>query len=227
MAQSKPLNTIIRERRATPHFDGAPIPDSDLDAILEAGRHAPSGYNLQPWRFLVLRSADRKAALRRAAYDQAKITEASVVVVVFARREEWKQTAPEVFAESVKRGVIPAEKADKARESGVGFVEKLDRAMWLNRHCMIAFTHLMLMAESLGYDTAPMEGFDAAAVRRELALPDDAEVVALLAIGHLQGADKGFAGRLPLARIAFDDRPDRPWGAPHHDSRAPKPSAGS
>ena len=32
--------------------------------------------------------------------------------------------------------------------------------MWLNRHVMIAFTHMMLMAEVLGYDTAPMEGYE-------------------------------------------------------------------
>ncbi len=34
-----------------------------------------------------------------------------------------------------------------------------DYAIWTNRHVMIAFTTMMWMAEVLGYDTAPMEGF--------------------------------------------------------------------
>ena len=34
-------------------------------------------------------------------------------------------------------------------------------AVWVDRHVMIAFTTMMWMAEVLGYDTAPMEGFDA------------------------------------------------------------------
>ncbi len=46
---------------------------------------------------------------------------------------------------------------------------------------MIAMTTMMLMAEAYGLDTAPMEGFDPQAVGREFGLPDNAEIVALLA----------------------------------------------
>ena len=44
----KPLSKAIAERRATPSFDGAPLPPEDLKKILEAGLAAPSGYNIQP-----------------------------------------------------------------------------------------------------------------------------------------------------------------------------------
>src|ERR1700727_3157523 len=52
----KTLSQAIQERRATPSFDGAPIPAEDLKQILEAGLNAPSGYNIQPWRFVVVQS---------------------------------------------------------------------------------------------------------------------------------------------------------------------------
>jgi len=58
------LSEAITERRATPSFDGSPIPDNVLSAILRAGLESPSGYNLQPWRFVVVRSAEQKRRLR-------------------------------------------------------------------------------------------------------------------------------------------------------------------
>ena len=64
----KPLSQAVRERRATPHFDPSqPVHEADLLKILDAGRHAPSGYNLQPWRFVVVRDPEHRKALRAAA----------------------------------------------------------------------------------------------------------------------------------------------------------------
>lgn len=62
-----------------------------------------------------------------------------------------------------------------------------------------------LAEETLGYDTAPIEGFDAAGVKRECGIPDEANVIALLAIGHLKEPDKKYPGRLPTEKIAFEE----------------------
>ncbi len=77
----KTLTQAIAERRATPSFDGSPIPAEDLRRILDAGLHAPSGYNMQPWRFVVVQSAEQKRKLRAPGYNQGKIEEASAVIV--------------------------------------------------------------------------------------------------------------------------------------------------
>src|ERR1700735_5259185 len=91
----KSLAQAIRDRRATPSFDGTPIPASDMRQILDAGLHAPSGYNMQPWRFIVVQSEEQKRKLRAASYNQAKVEEASAVIVAFwgptARGEEAPQ----------------------------------------------------------------------------------------------------------------------------------------
>src|ERR1700745_2949064 len=76
----KTLSQAIQERRATPSFDGAPIPAEDLRQILEAGLHAPSGYNMQPWRFVVVQSPEQKKRLRAASFNQGKVEEASAVI---------------------------------------------------------------------------------------------------------------------------------------------------
>ena len=76
---------------------------------------------------------------------------------------------------------------------------------------MIAFTTLMIAAEAYGFDTAPMEGFDAAAVKREFGIPDEGEVCALLAIGRAAPPEKVFPGRFELGRIACSERYGEGW----------------
>ncbi len=62
---------------------------------------------------------------------------------------------------------------------------------------------MMLVAEASGLDTAPMEGFDSGAVQRELNLPPESQVVALLAIGYAREPDKAYGGRISLPRFPF------------------------
>jgi nitroreductase len=78
------------------------------------------------------------------------------------------------------------------------FLNHFPAAIWINRHVMIAVTTMMLIAEAYGLDTAPMEGFDPDAVKREFSFPVEAEVVALLAIGFAKEPDKAYGGRLAL-----------------------------
>jgi nitroreductase len=69
----------------------------------------------------------------------------------------------------------------------------------------------MLAAEAYGYDTAPMEGFVPDAVRSEFGIPEEAEVVALLAIGRAEEPDKPYTGRLALERVVYSERFGQPW----------------
>jgi nitroreductase len=56
---------------------------------------------------------------------------------------------------------------------------------WHRRQVLNAFAVLTRTAEAIGYDTAAIEGFDPSAVRQELGLRGESEVVGLLAIGRL------------------------------------------
>lgn len=55
----------IYKRRSVRHFLQKPIPQEDLDQILEAGMWAPSEKNAQPWKFIVIRGAERKAMVKQ------------------------------------------------------------------------------------------------------------------------------------------------------------------
>jgi nitroreductase len=207
----KTLSQAIAQRRATPSFDGSPLPDADLKKIIEAGLQAPSGYNMQPWRFVVVRSEEQKRKLRAASFNQAKVEEASAVIVACGDADGWRSGDLEEVLRLGREGGMPENYAEQAKVNIPNYLSNHPNfAMWLNRHVMIAFTTMMLMAEVLGYDTAPMEGFEQERVREVLKLPLSYHVVALLAIGHLKGNDKFLGGRFSMARTVFAEEFGRP-----------------
>ncbi|HEX5234889.1 MAG TPA: nitroreductase family protein [Silvibacterium sp.] len=205
------LSQAITERRATPSFDGAPIPDADLKKILEAGLHAPSGYNMQPWRFVVVRTEEQRRRLRAASFNQPKVEEASAVIVACGDADGWRNGDLEEMLRLGREGGMPENYAEQARTNIPNYLANHPNlTAWLYKHVMLAFTSMMLMAEVLGYDTAPMEGFEEEKVREVLKLPLSYSVVALLALGHLRGDDKFYGGRFSMARTVFDEEYGKP-----------------
>jgi nitroreductase len=208
----KTLSQAIEERRATPSFDGVPLPSQDLRQILEAGLHAPSGYNMQPWRFIVVQSPEQKRRLRAASYNQAKVEEASAVIVACGDADGWRKDV-DLMLQLGREGGMPESYAAQAKTSVTNFMSGFSTEQmraWLNKHVMIAFTHMMLMAEVMGYDTAPMEGFEQDRVHEVLRLPMSYWVVALLGIGHLTGPDKFNGGRFDMAHTVFGEEFGKP-----------------
>ncbi len=204
--KEKSLTQVIAQRRATPSFDGTPIPDVDLKKILQGGLSAPSGYNMQPWRFVVVRDAEQKKRLRLASFNQAKVEEASAVIVACGDADGWRNGDLDEMLRLGKEGGMSESYAEQARQNIPNYLSHHPNiAVWLTKQVMIAFTHMMLMAEALGYDTAPMEGFEQEKVREVLKLPLSYHAVALLAVGHRKGTDKHNGGRFEMARVVFED----------------------
>jgi len=145
---NKTLSEAILERRATPSFDGAPIPAEDLKQILDAGLHAPSGYNMQPWRFIVVQSPEQKRRLRSASYNQGKVEEASAVIVACGDADGWRKDL-DLMLQLGRQGGMPESYAAQARSSVPNYLSSFSSAQmqaWLNKQVMLAFTHMLLMA---------------------------------------------------------------------------------
>ena len=179
--------------------------------ILQAGLRAPSGYNLQPWRFIVVRSPDQKRKLRAASFNQAKVEEASVMIVACGDADGWRNGDLDEMLRLGRLGGMPEGYAEQAKSTIPNYLSNHpNMPLWLNRQVMLAFTHMLLMAEVLGYDTAPMEGFEEDKVHEVLKLPLSYSVVALLGIGHLKGPDKFHGDRFNMARTVFAEEYGKP-----------------
>jgi nitroreductase len=182
-----------------------------LKGILQAGLQAPSGYNLQPWRFIVVRNPDQKRKLRAACYNQAKVEEASVMIVACGDADGWRSGDLDEMLRMGRLHGMPENYAEQAKVTIPNYLSNHpNMPLWLNRQVMLAFTHMLLMAEVLGYDTAPMEGFEEDKVHEVLKLPLSYSVVALLGIGHLKGPDKFYGERFNTARTVFAEEYGKP-----------------
>jgi len=215
-APIKSITETILHRRATQSFEPEEIPENYLNAILEFGAQAPSGYNLQPWRIIVVREEENRKKLQKAAFNQRKIGEAPVVLIVVGLKEGWKETAEEVFKKGAERGAGNPEKVKEAKEQAMQFLNELPMDVWVTRHSMIALTHMMLIAEAFGYQTAPMEGFEPDAIKKEFGIPEEGEVVSLLGIGRIKGEQKPYPGRFPINRLVFQEHYGEHWADQDH-----------
>ncbi|MDB9311700.1 nitroreductase family protein [Spirulina sp. CS-785/01] len=64
------LENAIKNRRAARSFRSESLPDGALENLFELALYSPSGFNLQPWRFIILQEAASKEKLRACAFDQ-------------------------------------------------------------------------------------------------------------------------------------------------------------
>ncbi len=192
------VDAAARARRSIRSYRSEPIPAPDLAAILDVVRLAPSAFNLQPWRFVTVESAERREALASAAHNQRQVRSAPAVLVLYTDMQDTLATL-----ERVVHPNLPAERQAEVQAyiRGVfaGMSEE-EREGWGAEQGFIALGYLLLAAEAHGYQTSSMAGFDAESVKRLLELPAQVRVVALVAIGH--GAEAGFPHhRLPLDQL--------------------------
>jgi len=186
-------------RRSIRKFEPTPIPREHMQEILRVTGLAPSPWNLQPWRFVVVEDAETKAKVQEAAYGQAQIGNAPAVIVMYSDMTD----AIETVEETVHPG-MQGPQGDKAAadiRSTFASYSDADRAAWGFAESNIALGFLLLTAQAYGYSTSPMLGFQPEKVKEALGLPVDARIPALIAIGV--GAEEGFPHhRHPLERIA-------------------------
>jgi nitroreductase len=72
---------VIQKRLSIRKYREDPIPEDVLLRVLEAARLAPSGKNLQPWKFIVVKDQQIKEELAKASANQKFIAKAPVIIV--------------------------------------------------------------------------------------------------------------------------------------------------
>lgn len=214
LADALPAPVAIARRRATRHFDSdRPLPDDLLKQILHLATLAPSGYNLQPWRFLVVRTRSNREKLRAASYGQPKIGEAPVVVIVLGYHSPHKTHLEAMVQTQIDIGAITPEIGKGMTVMAARSVDNAPNIeVWTTRSTMLAAATLMIAAESLGVDSAPMEGFEPEKVRAAFGIPDDHSVCCLVALGFARpGTEKKFPGRFGLEDVCYLEHFGQPW----------------
>lgn len=193
----------IYARRAVKHFDPTyTMSPEEEKKLLEAAIQAPTSFNIQHWRFLLLKTPSLRAKIRKEhGNDQAQITDASLLVLMTADAQAWRkepsrywQNAPQEVAELLVNWIAPF-------HEGREWLQR-DEAQ---RSIGMAMQNLMLAAKGLGYDSCPMIGFDIDAVASLVKLPPDYVMGPMVAIGKATKAPWPKPGQLDLSEIVRVD----------------------
>jgi nitroreductase len=197
------VSDAIRERRAVKHFD----PDHEMtaaeqDRLMELVRLAPTAFNIQNWRFVLVTDPELRRQLREVSFGQAQVTDASLLVVLCADLKAWRKQPERYWREA----------PPDVRDTVVGMIHQYyegreqvqrDEAM---RSCGIAAATLMLAAREMGYDTCPMDGFDFEAVGRLIGLPEDHVIAMYVAVGKRTQEPRPRGGSLDADEVVIRDR---------------------
>ena len=194
--------TAIRERRAIKHYDpDYQISPEEERELLDLAMQAPTACNIQHWRFVVVRDPSLRQQIREAAWDQAQVTDASLLVILCADLGAWKNDPARYWKKApqpVQEFLVPAiGQYYEGREQ----VQR-DECM---RSCGLAGQNLMLAAKAMGYDSCPMDGFDFDVVARIINLPEDHLISFMVVIGKGTQPAWPKPGQLPYEDVVLEN----------------------
>lgn len=191
----------IKSRRSIKNFKNYEMTRDEINQLLEATILSPTSYNIQNWRFVLVTTQDLKDQLCTLSYGQRQVAESSLVIILCADLKAWTKnperywkSLPEEPRQSLVNGI-------KQAYTGNPTLEK-DQAI---RSCGIAAQTIMLAAQSMGYDTCPMEGFDYGKVGKLIHLPNDHIVTMMVVVGKKAKDAAPRGGQLPLSEVVFEN----------------------
>ncbi len=206
--------TAIAQRRAIKSFKADPIAPDLLKQLVELTVAAPSSWNLQDWRIVLVQDEAQKAALASAAWNQPQITQAPVTFVFAADVVAWQNGRTPVFEQALQNNAWTEQTVSYFKTQVPQFQEALGdkNREYAIKDAIIAATHLMLAAESLGLASCPMNGWLEDQVKAVIGAENDPDlaIALLVPIGYAAEPRKD-AGRLPLSANVFVDRVTNPY----------------
>jgi nitroreductase len=173
---------LVRRRRSCRDFDpDRPVPEELLVSCVEAARLAPSSCNSQPWRFVLVRDAEK----RQAVFQTARLP---------GINHQWLADAPVITALCAHKTLVPHRLAPLVSKIPYHY---LDAA--------IAGEHFVLAATAVGLGSCWIGWFRQKPVKRILEIPRNIQVLALIALGFPKSPPEQRTPRLSPSEIAFAD----------------------
>ncbi len=196
------VGDAVETRRSIKHFDPAHVmTDTEVNWLMERAILSPTAFNIQHWRFVRVTDSKIRAAIREAAWNQAQVTDASLLLVVCMDLCAWDKQ-PERYWRNAP------EKISRAMISNMrGCYAGNEQAQWdeAMRSASMVSMAIMLLAREMGYDSCPMDGFDFDKVAEFINLPADHGICMMIAIGKPLIQPYPRAGQLDLEDVLFTD----------------------
>jgi nitroreductase len=199
------VKEAVHARRAIKWYDAEhQMPEQTFSTLMEHAILAPTAFNIQNWRFVRVTDPEQRKAIRAVAWDQAQVTDASELLVLCFDNKSWEREPQRYWSnapQEVQDFLVPAidvyyrDKPQVERDEGM-------------RSCGLVGMTIMLMAQELGYQSCPMDGFDYDAVGNIINLPEDHTIAFMIAIGKGTKESWPKPGQLSLDEVMVSNRFD-------------------
>ena len=198
------MNTIeaIQSRRAIKHYDPEyHMSEEQVQELLGLAMLSPTAFNIQHWRFVVVKDPAIRQQIRENAWDQAQVTAASLLLVLCADTKAWEKDTARYWTEA------PAEVGAMMVPAIQQYYEGKERVQ--RDECMrslgIAGQTIMLASKAMGLDSCPMDGFDYEAVGKIIHLPEDHLIGYMIAVGKGTKDAWPRPGQLPASEVILEN----------------------
>ena len=195
---------LFIERRSINFFDKTrEIDEQILKDIINLAVLAPSAFNLQPWRIVVVKSQESKQKLFDLSNKQDKILDASVNLILIGNKEGYSDANP-VWKEMLRSVEGNQEMVDGAKQAAsflYGSSEERKLKFAESNTGLLAMA-IMFAAMEFGVNTHPMSGIDFKEIHKEFDLYNDEVVVMTIALGYSDNKQNLYPRR---PRLGYDD----------------------
>lgn len=193
---------VIQARRAVKHFDPAYVmSEKEMNELFSLAVLSPTAYNIQHWRFVIVKDTELRKKIRAVSSDQAQVTDSSLFIIICADIKAWEKQPHRYWRNS------PKEVQDFVLSAIEGFYKNREQVQRDEaiRSCGIAAQTLMLAAKAMGYDSCPMDGFDFEAVAELINLPEDHVIAMYVAVGKGLKPAWPRSGQLALSEVVIEN----------------------
>lgn len=177
---------LIKNRRSINYFDpNRQVDDEILKQVMELASTAPSSYNIQPWKIIIVKDKDTKKILKEICYNQQKVEDASVNIVVLANTKAGIQNADKIIENFLTLGYIDPSKVDNIKQSIINSWNDYNTAYKraIRDSAMFAM-NIMISARIFGLETHPIEGYDEKKLKEFFKIPDYLIPIMIICMGY-------------------------------------------
>ena len=149
---------LLESRRSASFFDEhKDIDESLIREIYELAALAPSSFNLQPWKMVLVHEPEQKKKLQECAMNQPKVSQAAYTAILLGDKKAYEDMDP-ILDEFISKAYFPEDMRDTLKGMGRQLYSGDNERAFAGRNAGLFAMAFMLAAQSLGAVTHPMDG---------------------------------------------------------------------
>lgn len=197
------MDLILGRRSIRKYDESHKIPRDELNEILMNAMKAPSSKNMQPWRFLVIDTAEGKNKLAPALYgNESQLKTSSAMLVLFQDMKRYDLYEKMLDMQVAAKMITPEDKISRLNYTKEKIPtykpESLEREGLIDGG--LVAMQLMIIARHYGYDTCPIGGFNRETINDAVGY-DKVRYRPIMIISIGKAADNGK----PTLRLPLED----------------------